>query len=337
METHKVTKSANQGRFLPDTLQGTSKAHNPSNSRRNLQQVHPIKMPPISQAPGNRLGLGEGLGEGQRQRQREHPEDVHPPHRAQAGGERPPSLHHHVPAFRAALGHNRQRDLGRKRNREARTPHTGPPNLAGVAAQGAPPDLALRRRAGKPQGPASLPRGSGRRVARNLSANAQARPTGLPAPFGSAPGRQTAPGANFAWEEEATPRRAGCASARGKERLPVHLPPSKAVSPSLCRASAAPAHLTRAPRRRRGRRDGRYGTRPSLSRRVALGKGAGRAQRAGGGAVPTGRQAVGGPARTGNPLLTSSDRLDLPVPSIRRTGIGRSCLSVKRWAGRGLS
>lgn len=206
-----------------------------------------------------------------------------------------------------------------------------------MAAPGAHRDRALRRRTGKPRGPASHPGGSGPRVARNLSADAQAGPTSLPAPFGSAPGRQTAPGAHFAWEEEATPRIAGCVSARDQEGLPEHLPAGKAVSPSLCRASAAPAHLTRAPRRRRGRRDGRYGTRPPLSRRVALGKGAGRAQRAGGGATATGREAVGGSARAGNPLLTSSDRLGLPVLSIRRTGIGRSCLSVKRCAGRGLS
>lgn len=83
MGTHKVTKSANQGRFLPDILQGKSKAHNPSNSGRNLPQVPPMKIPPIPQRPGNRLGLG--LGEGQR----EHPEDVHPTHGAQARGERP--------------------------------------------------------------------------------------------------------------------------------------------------------------------------------------------------------------------------------------------------------
>ena len=47
--------------------------------------------------------------------------------------------------------------------------------------------------------------------------------------------------------------------------------------------------------RRHGRRDGRYGTRPPLRRRVALGRGAGRARREGGAAAPTGRR---GPGRT---------------------------------------
>lgn len=173
---------------------------------------------------------------------------------------------------------------GEKKNGEARTLHTGPPNLGGAAA---PQVLTLTEHSGGGQesreaASATLKPPSGRRVARTRSANAQAGPSGLPAPSGSAPGRQTAPGANFAREEEAAQRIAGCVNTRGKERLPVHLPADKAVSPSLSRASAAPAHLTRAPRRRRGRRDGRYGTRPPLSRRVALGGGAGRARRAGG-------------------------------------------------------
>lgn len=88
------------------------------------------------------------------------------------------------------------------------------------------------------------PRGRNLTVARSGTSKAQARPSTLPAPSGLAPGRQTAPpGLNFAREEEATQRIAGCMDARRKKRLFVHLPASKAVSPFLFLASVAPAHL----------------------------------------------------------------------------------------------
>lgn len=149
-------------------------------------------------------------------------------------------------------------------------------------------------------------------------------------------------GANFAGEEEATQRVADCADAWGKERLSVRLPTSRTVSPSFCRVRVAPAHLRKGPGDRRGRRDGRYGTRPRFSRRVALARGAGRARPAGGAPASSGREVVGGSARAGNPLPAQSDRFSRSLLSypwsesfMRRARIGSARLSIKCCAGRG--
>lgn len=185
---------------------------------------------------------------------------------------------------------------------EARTLYSPPPNLAGAASQGAHPDLALGGRTGKTRGRA--PQGSGRRVRQaTVQTPRLAERPPRPLRLSSWPA-DGAPRANFAGEEEATQLITRYVNARGKERVSVRLPAGRAVSPSLCRAPAAPAHLRRGPGRRRGRRDGRYGTRPPLRRRVALSRGAGRARQAGGAAAPTGREAAVGSARAGSPLLT---------------------------------
>lgn len=87
-----------------------------------------------------------------------------------------------------------------------------------------------------------------------------------------------APGANFAgkrkrrseltgWTDD---QRAVCVSASQQGRL---------TCPTL--SPGGSSHLRREPGRPRGRRDGRYGTRPAFRRRVALQREAGRARRGG--------------------------------------------------------
>lgn len=126
------------------------------------------------------------------------------------------------------------------------------------------------------------PQGSDRRVRQATMQTPRSGQAASPPPQAQLLARRRRPPSQLLREEEATQLITGYVNARGKERVSVRLPAGRAVSPSLCRALAAPAHLRRAPGRRRGRRDGRYGTRPPLTRRVALGRGAGRAQQAGG-------------------------------------------------------
>lgn len=159
-----------------------SKAHSQSNKQtyETLQQVPTIKITQISREWEKLLG-GGGRGTGHIPRMSTLSTGCGSLPSSRAGSERTPSLLYHVPTFPASdyATTGDRTFLGRK-SRGARAPRTRPPSPAGAAGQSEAWGCAAR--------------GTGQRVARSHDANAQARPSGLPAPSGSALGRQTAPG-----------------------------------------------------------------------------------------------------------------------------------------------
>ncbi|KAM7248674.1 hypothetical protein CapIbe_000713 [Capra ibex] len=88
---------------------------------------------------------------------------------------------------------------------------------------------------------------SGRRVARSREAKSPGPTKRPPRPLRlrSEPA-DGAPGANFSREEEAPRQVTGYVDSPDEKRLSVRLPAGRTVSPPLCQARAAPAHLRRA-------------------------------------------------------------------------------------------
>lgn len=101
--------------FLPDILQLKSKAHSPSNSRMNLQQVHKIKITQLSRGGGKRLGVGGGAGGAAGGASRRRPPSARgtaPSPSSWAGGERAPFPPLPRPYLRGLrLRHNSRQDF----------------------------------------------------------------------------------------------------------------------------------------------------------------------------------------------------------------------------------